>query len=85
MFLVSRFTLDREPFPDPEDFAYWNSTPLWPGNHPRQSVSYGQQASAVKQYYAQINIFVKKVTHCFRSLGARLLDEAGVPDQVKPP
>jgi len=32
----------------------------------------------------ELGINVRKVTHVFRVLGARTLDEAGVDDQVSP-
>ncbi len=81
--LVMRFTEGTEPFPSPSDFELWVTTPMWPGNDPRQNVSYSQQAQAIKHYLEEeLGIHVRKVTHIFRVLAARDLDEAGIDDKV---
>lgn len=72
-----------EPFPDPGDFDTWVATPMWPGNNPAQNLSYSMQAKAIKMYLENgMEVFVRKVTHIFRVLAARDLDEEGVDDKV---
>ena len=81
--LICRFTLDSEPFPDPEDAHDWVHTPMWPAGDSSRNMSYSQQADQINHYLRDcLGIFVKKVTHIFRVLGARLLDEQGVDDRV---
>lgn len=80
---VVRFTFLGEPFPDPLDFDAWVSTPMWPGNDPSQNMSYSAQAESIKGYVReQMGIHVRKVTHIFRVLAARAMDEMGVDDRV---
>ena len=81
--LVARFTLDSAPFPDPEDAKGWVNTPMWPANDPSRNVSYQQQADYINDVLRNtLGIYVRKSTHIFRVLGARLLDEAGIDDTV---
>lgn len=81
--LVARFTLDSAPFPDPEDAQGWVNTPMWPANDPSRNVSYQQQADYINDVLRKtLGIHVRKSTHIFRVLGARLLDEAGIDDAV---
>lgn len=81
--LVMRFTVGSEPFPSPQDFGVWVTTPMWPGYDPTQNVSYSQQAEAIKHYLEkELGIYVRKVTHIFRVLAARNLDEVGIDDKV---
>ena len=81
--LVARFTLDSEPFPDPEDAQGWVNTPMWPANDPSRNVSYQQQADYINDVLRKkLGIHVRKSTHIFRVLAARLLDEAGIDDTV---
>lgn len=81
--LVMRFTVSAEPFPDARDFDVWVTTPLWPGNNRKENLSYPVQAEAIKKYLQQeLGIYVRKVTHIFRVLAARNLDEVGIDDKV---
>ncbi|CAL8471742.1 g11284 [Coccomyxa elongata] len=78
-----RFTIMGEQFPDPGDFGTWVTTPMWPGNRPAENLSYSMQAAAIKKYLQQgMKIYVRKVTHIFRVLAARNLDEGGIDDKV---
>lgn len=81
--LVIRFAV--EPFPDPLDFDVWVTTPMWPGNDPTKNLSYSMEATAIKGYLQDLEMHVRKVTHIFRVLAARSLDELGVDDKVNLP
>lgn len=81
--IICRFTLDSEPFPDPENADDWVHTPMWPAGDNTRNMSYNQQADQINHYLRdKLSIHVKKVTHIFRVLGARLLDEQGIDDRV---
>jgi hypothetical protein len=81
--LVNRFTIMAEPFPDPHDFDKWVKTPVWPANNPRENLSYTTQAMAIKRYVRdEMGIHVRKVTHIFRVLATRNLDEEGIDERV---
>ena len=81
--LIMRFTLDSEPFPDPRDAEEWLAIAMWPAGNCKKNVSYQQMADALN-YYLRVDLGfnVRKVTHIFRVLGARLLDEQGIDDAV---
>lgn len=80
--LVQRFTMNREPFPDPRDKQTWRNTPVWPGDDPTSSISYTQQADCLREYLQEAGIFIRKLTHAFRMYAARELDLQGVADEV---
>ena len=81
--LVKRFTIDSEPFPDPRNSTQWNSTAMWTANQPNKALSYTEHAASVNKYVrGELEIIVKKVTHIFRTAGARALDEQGVSSTV---
>jgi hypothetical protein len=80
-WLCVRFTIGGEAFPMPGEPA-WLATAMWPAHDPRHNITYDAQAKAVKAYLLERNIFISKVTHAFRIYGARVLDEAGISDQV---
>lgn len=82
-YLISRFTLGGEMFPQPRDKQRYHSTPLWCGNRPDQSLSYSGHAAALSRWLGLCAIVSSKVTHLFRVAGARALDEAGMDDQVQ--
>ncbi|KAK9814383.1 hypothetical protein WJX72_004937 [[Myrmecia] bisecta] len=77
-----RFTIDKEPFPDVLDKEAWNKTALWTGSNPFSNLTYQQQSASLRKYFTESDIFIKKLTHAFRVLGARFMDMAGVDDSV---
>ncbi|KAK9829977.1 hypothetical protein WJX72_008999 [[Myrmecia] bisecta] len=80
--LCQRFTIDKEPFPDVLDKEAWNKTALWTGSNPFSNLTYQQQSASLRKYFTESDIFIKKLTHAFRVLGARFMDMAGVDDSV---
>ena len=57
---------------------------MWPGNDASRNITYDQQRKSVKDYVQdQMGVVTRKVTHAFRTLGARNLDDAGIDDSVK--
>jgi Centromere DNA-binding protein complex CBF3 subunit, domain 2 len=70
-YLIARFTIYGEMFPDPADKQRWHSAVLWSGNRPDQSLSYSGQAAALSRWLAKCGIASSNVTHLFRVAGAR--------------
>ena len=82
--LVMRFTIGAELFPNPDDCELWVTTPMWPGNNSNQNLSYSMQTAAIKHYIEEeLGFHVRKVTHIFRVLAARNMDEEGIDDKVR--
>ncbi len=81
-FLVHRFTVKGELFPDPGDGETWNNVPLFPANDPSQNISYQQQYQNIKALLDKLGINIQKATHAFRVAGAQRLDELGIDDDV---
>jgi hypothetical protein len=80
---VVEYTLQRKPFPSPEDTELWrHNTPVWMGCDDQRSMSYTQQYDSQRAYMAEAGINVRKVTHAWRSHKARDLDEQGLEDDV---
>ena len=83
--LALRYTIMGEPFPNPKNFKRWVMTPMWPGTSAKQNLTYQQQYERINKYLRkELGIWVRKVTHIFRVLSARTLDESGVDDHVSP-
>jgi hypothetical protein len=81
--LMHKYTILRTLFPDPNDKATWNTTPLFPGpKDPTRNITYQQQYQSIKSALTNSNIAIKKVTHAFRVGGARRMDELGIDDSV---
>ena len=82
-YLISRFTIEKEPFPvDPKSEA-WRSLMLWPSSkNPHKAMSYTNHGERTKLMYALVGIAVAKVTHGPRIFAARLAEEAGLSDNV---
>lgn len=80
-WLITRFTLQAEPFPDPTDDV-WRSIMLWPGMYPDKAMSYQNHCARVGELYSKLNIAISKKTHAARIFGARHADEAGLSDEV---
>jgi hypothetical protein len=81
--LACDYTLDLRPFPLPTDRETWlHKSPLWIGGRGGESVSYTQQWEAVKEYFVEACIHIRKATHAWRFFKARDLDEQGVSDDV---
>jgi hypothetical protein len=80
--LVTRFTLDGEAFPDPADRHTWVHTALWTGQDPQASVEYTTCVRNFAGYLEDAEVVIKKKMHAFRVYAARLMDEAGVDDEV---
>lgn len=55
------YSVRRAPFPNPADVEVWRHTPLWPGNDPTRSISYQQQADALKAHLLAADINIVKV------------------------
>lgn len=84
-WLVARFTISGEPFPNPKNFKRWVMTPMWPGTSAKENLTYQQQHDRINKYLrTELGIWARKVTHIFRVLSARTLDEGGVDDHVSP-
>uniref|UniRef100_A0A7S3QMP7 Ndc10 domain-containing protein n=1 Tax=Dunaliella tertiolecta TaxID=3047 RepID=A0A7S3QMP7_DUNTE len=79
VYLVQRFTLGNELFPDPhEDWEDYLSRPIFIG--PKGgSIRYEHQATLIKPYMEAIRHSCSKVCHAFRASGARMFDCLGVP------
>ena len=85
-WLVLRYTILSERIPNPKNFKRWVMTPMWPGSSARENLTYQQQHDRINKYLRkELGFYVRKVTHIFRVLSARTLDESGVDDHVSPP
>lgn len=77
--------MSGEEFPDILDTAAWESTPMWPGLHNSDAnVSYREMYKIIKTYMVDITPqgFVK-VCHTFRVLGSTIVNNAGIPYEVR--
>lgn len=81
--LIHSYTIDKTLFPDPNDKATWNITPLFPATDHTRNITYPQHYQSVKSALAHIQSNIKKVTHAFRVGGARRMDELGIDDSVR--
>ena len=78
-WLVMPFAIRGDHFPNSWNIKRWLMTQMWPGNSASCNVTYQRQTDDVNLYLrTELNILVRKVTHVFRVLGARTLDEADV-------
>jgi hypothetical protein len=65
------------------DRAEWLTAALFPGKSDRTSnISYETQAAELKSMLKKVGLTYSKLTHIFRSGGARHLDSAGMDDTV---
>jgi hypothetical protein len=81
-YLVTRFTLGGEPFPDPCSKEFLTMK-IWPGRaDSSRSLSYQGHRARFHKIYAALDIRCKKVTHAPRFHAARKADEAGAPEDV---
>jgi hypothetical protein len=71
-----------DPFPSMEDEEAWYNTALWKGNNPTTNISYDAQNKALNNAFEELNFMIRKVTHAFRVLAARVMDEDGIDDEV---
>jgi hypothetical protein len=81
-YLVTRFTLAGEVFPDPcsRDFLTMR---IWPGRgDSSRSLTYQAHRARFAKLYEAMDIKVTKVTHAPRYFSARKADEEGVPEEV---
>lgn len=86
-----RFTIKAEIFPSLEDEEAWYYLPLWRGSGSRRkgdddgelgNIGYDAQNKALEAAFRELGIFINKVTHAFRMLAARVMDEDGIDDSV---
>lgn len=80
-WLVTRFTLEAEIFPDPTSDK-WLDIMLWPGIYADGAMSYQNHLKRVNELYDKLNIAIIKKTHAPRVFAARIADAAGLPDEV---
>ena len=80
--LITRYTIEMTPFPDPQHAAAWNRMPLWPGNDAAKPLTYDQQRRAVASKKEDLGLTCRKQMHLFRILGANNMDMSGVEEAV---
>lgn len=80
-YLIHRFTLEGQPFPDPTTEA-WRETMLWPANDATKSMTYANHRDRLAAHFRALDIITEKVTHACRFFSARLAEEAGLSDSV---
>lgn len=79
--LCHRFTIEGEPFPSLLTPEAWHILSLWRGLG-AGNIGYEAQNKALAAAFAACGIIIKKSTHAFRVLAARVMDEAGIDDTV---
>lgn len=81
-WLISRFTCEGEPMPDPTT-EEWRETMLWPSpNETTQPISYANHKTRLKDLFKKLDIIINKVTHAPRIFAARYGEGAGLSDAV---
>lgn len=81
-YLITRFTLQQEPFPDPTS-PEWQRVYLWPGQDPMKALGYDAHNAAYSRLFSAAEVRVlKKVTHAPRVFGPRKAKDGGAPDAV---
>jgi hypothetical protein len=81
-YIIHRYTIEKEAFPDPNNKKAWNMAPLFPGNRSTEPISYQQMRKVLSGDFEVLNFEFSKVTHIFRVAGARFLDEQGIDEYV---
>jgi hypothetical protein len=81
--LCHRFTVQGERFPNLETQPdLWYKRALWVGNDPEENITYASQRNVLLKAFEECGISSSKMTHAFRILGARTMDQRGVPVEV---